>query len=80
MIHLETLAMIGWSVGCLLRPIDSEVIWRRHPHLLSLAKDVKFGFYTVPTGNRTLGRCLVVHHTTAVLRQLPDHDKLVNTD
>ena len=40
-------------VGCVLRPIDSEVIWRRHPHLLSLAKDIMLGFYTVPTGNRT---------------------------
>ena len=28
---------------CVLRPIDSEVIKRRHPHLLSLAKDVKLG-------------------------------------
>ena len=25
-------------VGCVLHPIDSEVIYRRHPHLLSLAK------------------------------------------
>ena len=43
-------------VGCVLRPNDSEVIQRRHPHLLSLANDVKLGFYTVPTGNRTQGR------------------------
>ena len=41
---------------CVPRPIDSEVIKRRLPHLLSLAKDVKLGKYTVPTGNRTRGR------------------------
>ena len=29
---------------------------RGHPNLLSLANDVKLGFYTVPTGNRTPGR------------------------
>ena len=28
------------------------------PHLISLAKEVKLGFYTVPTGNRTPGRCM----------------------
>ena len=52
-------------VGCVLRPIDSEVIQRRHPHLLSLAKDVKLGFYTVPSGNQTPGRHVAVHYTTA---------------
>ena len=40
------------------------------PHLLSLPKDVKLGFYTVPTGNRTPGRCVAVHYTTAAPRQL----------
>ena len=40
------------------------------PHLLSLAKDVKLGFYTVPTGNRTPGRRVAVHYTTAAPRQL----------
>ena len=52
-------------VGCVLRLIDSEVIYRQHPHLLSLARDVKLGFYTVPTGNRTPGRHVAVHYTTA---------------
>ena len=42
---------LSWLVGCVLRPIDSEVILRRHPHLLSLANDVKLGFYIVPIGN-----------------------------
>ena len=42
-------------VGCVLRPINSKVILRRHPYLLSLAKDAKLGFYTVSTGNRTPG-------------------------
>ena len=31
-------------VGFVLRPIESEVISRRHPHLLSLAKDMKLFF------------------------------------
>ena len=48
----------GWLVGCVLRPIDSEVIKSRHPYLLSLAKDVKLGKYTVSTVNRT------VHYTS----------------
>ena len=60
----------GWLVGCVLRPIDSVVIWRRHPHLLSLAKDMKLGFYTFRTGNRTLGRRMAVHYTTTAPRQL----------
>ena len=48
-------------VGCVKRPIDSKVIKRRRPHLLSLAKDEKLGFYTVPIGNRTLGCHVAVH-------------------
>ena len=40
------------------------------PHLLSLAKDVKLSLYTVPTGNRTPGRRVAVHYTTAVPHQL----------
>ena len=61
--------MVG-LVGCVSRPIDNEVIYRRHPHLLSIAKDVKLGFNTVPTGNRTQGRRMAVHYTTAALCQL----------
>ena len=45
-------------------------LWRRHPHLLSLAKDVKLGFYTVPTGNQTQRRRVVVYYTTAASSQL----------
>ena len=60
----------GRLVGCVLRPIDSEVIYRRQPHLLSIAMDVKLGFYTVPTGNRTPGRRVAVHYNTAAPRQL----------
>ena len=41
------------------------------PHLLSLANDVKLGFYTVPTGNRTPGRCAAVCYTTVAPRQPP---------
>ena len=52
-----------WLVGCVLRPIDNEVISMQHPHLLSLAKDVKLGRY--PTGNHTLGGRVAVHYVTA---------------
>ena len=57
---------------CVLRPFNSEVIRRRvrHPNLLSLAKDVKLGKYTVPTGNRTPGRRVAVHYATATPRKL----------
>ena len=55
---------------CVLRPFNSEVIERRHPHLLSLAKDVKLGKYTVPTGNRTSGSRVAVHYATAAPRKL----------
>ena len=34
------------------------------PHLLSLAKEVKLRFYTIPTRNRTLGRRMAVHCST----------------
>ena len=44
---------------------------RRRPYLLSLAKDEKLGKYTVPTGNRTPGRRMAVHYSTAAPRQLP---------
>ena len=46
---------------CVLRLIDSEVIERRHPHLLSLAKDVKLGKHTNSIGNRTTDRRVTVH-------------------
>ena len=56
-------------VGCVLHPMDSKVIKRRHPHLRSLAKDVKLVFYTILTGNGTPGLCVAVHYTTATPRQ-----------
>ena len=55
------------------RHIDSEVIKRRHPHILSLAKDVKLGFYTVPPRNRIPGCHVAVYYTTDAPRQLPDY-------
>ena len=58
-------------VGCVFRPIYSEVILGRHLHLLSIVKDVKLGFYTVFTGNRTPGRRVAVHYITAEPRKLP---------
>ena len=63
-------ALVGWLVGCVLRPIDSEVIKRRHSHLLSLVKDTKLGKYTVPTRNQTPGGRVAFHYTTAAPRQL----------
>ena len=57
-------------VGCVLSPIDSEVIYRRHPHLLSLADVMKLGKYTVPMGNRTPGHNVTAQYTTAVPRKL----------
>ena len=39
---------------------------------------VKLSFYTVPTRNRTPGRCVAVHYTTAAPRQL--HSKMMGTD
>ena len=53
--------MVGWL--CLTSH-------RRHPHLLSLAKDVKLDKYTVPTGNWTPGRRMAVHYVAAALRKL----------
>ena len=44
------------------------------PHLLSLPKDVKLGKYTVLTGNRTPGRRVAVHYTTASPRKLQAFD------
>ena len=43
------------------------------PSFTSLAKDVKLGFDTVPTGNRTPGRRVAVHYTIAAPRELNTH-------
>ena len=62
--------MIMKLVGCVLLPIDSEVIERRHryPHLLSLAKDVKLGKYGIEP--RAIGwqsiTLLLCHATTTM--------------
>ena len=45
----------------------TQSLIRRHPHLLSLAKDVKLCFYTVPNRYRTLGHRLAVHYSTTPL-------------
>ena len=77
-IYATQLYIIGKSslFVCVLRPFNSEVIQRRHPHLLSLAKDVKFGKYTVPTGNRTPGRRVAVHYATSAPRKLHSKSSL----
>ena len=62
--------VVGWLVVFYVPSTARSFRERRHPHLLSLAKDVKLGFYTVPTRNRTPGRHLAVHYTTAAPRQL----------
>ena len=66
----DTSLILGWLVGFVQRPIDSEVIWRWRPHLLSLAKDVNLGFCTDPTVNQTPGCCVAVNYATAMPRQL----------
>ena len=47
-----------------------------------IAKDVKLGFYTVPTGNRTPGHRLAVHYTTTAPCKLTqvclDHPNIMN--
>ena len=62
---MACLWLFGWLVGWLW-----FMSQRQRGHLLSLAKDVKLGFYTVPTGNRTPGRRVAVYSTTAAPRQL----------
>ena len=57
--------MVGWLVGCILRPIDSETA----PHSLSLAKDVKLGFLHRSHRESNPARPVAVH-TTAAQRQL----------
>ena len=53
----------GWLVVFNV-PSTARSQQRRHPHLLSFAKKVKPGFYTVPTGNQTPDRRVAVHYTT----------------
>ena len=50
------------------------------PHLLSLTKEVKLGFYTVPTRNRTPGRRVTVNYTTSAPRQLHYHNQSTTTN
>ena len=45
------------------------------PHLLSLGKDMKLGFFTIPTGNLTLGCRVAVHYTTSASGQLLNYWK-----
>ena len=50
--------------------LDDSTQVNEYNNSLSFAKDVKLGFHTVPTGNRTPGRLAAVHYTTAASRQL----------
>ena len=63
-----------WMVGCVYVPSTAMSFRDGTPNLLSLAKDVKLGFYTVPIRNRTPGRRVAVHYTTTAPRKL--HTKL----
>ena len=60
---------VGWLVVFYV-PSTARSFRDGIPHLLSLAQDEKLGKYTVPTGNRTPGRRVVVHYSTAAQRQL----------
>ena len=62
-LHIDLILVTGCHlVSCVKCPIDNEVIYRRHPHLL--AKDVKLGFFTpFPPGMETIGRRMEVHNT-----------------
>ena len=58
----------GWLVGWLVVfyiPSTARS-FSDGPHLLSVVKDVKLGFNTIP-GNRTPGRRMAVHYTDAVV-------------
>ena len=65
--------LVGWLVGWMVVfnvPSTARSFRDGTPILQSLAKDMKPSLYTVPTGNRTLGRCMAVHYTTAAPFQL----------
>ena len=62
---LHSLFMVGWLVVFYIQS-TAKSFRDGTQHLLSLAKDVKLGFYTVPIGNWTPGRRMAVHYTTAV--------------
>ena len=57
-------------VGCIFMSHRQRGHLKMAPHLLSLAKDVKPGKYTVPTGNQTPGCRVVAHNITAALLKL----------
>ena len=65
----HVVAINGWLVVFNI-PSTARSFRGWHPHLLSLAKDVKLDKYTVPTGNRTPGRRMAVHYVTAEPRKL----------
>ena len=79
--HTQVLKQI--LVCRVLNPIDSEVIQRQQPHLLSLVKDVKFDFYTVHTWNRIPGHrksiTLPLHQASStILQQTRQTDRRIH--
>ena len=54
--HILSMKVPNYMVGCVLRPIDSEV--------KSICSPLR-NFYTVPNVKRTPGRRVAVHYTTA---------------
>ena len=67
--YFNSLKFVGWL--CLTS-------YRKRGHLILITapsftvpcEGREARFYTVPTGNRTPGRCVAVHYTTAAPRQL----------
>ena len=61
----------GWLVGWFCFTSHRQLgHLEMAPPLTVHCEDVKLGFYIVPTGNRTPGRRVVVHYTTAAQGQL----------
>ena len=66
-ISILTLGVSGWLVVFYAPRQRSHI--ETAPHLLSLAKDVKLGLYTIPTGNRTPGNRVAFHYATTAPHQ-----------
>ena len=64
---LKFIQLLCWLVGRFVVFSVPSTGWsfRDGTHIYCpIAKDVRLGFYTVPTGNRTPGRRVAVHYTT----------------
>ena len=68
--HIPSCSDVNMFVCLCLTSLQQRGHLETAPHLLSLAKDMKLGKYTVHTGNRTPGRRVTVHYATAASRKL----------